>query len=248
MGGCWVGIYCVNAYQIEISDYMTQKYDWLKPVADFIAPVCLSVINLILPLLTNLIISLERWDYQSTVINNQIWRNFLAKEFNIILFFLITVDMIVPIEVIKGSSRYSSFKGNEFPCAEVQISVEFIKIIATDFVVNLVKHPIKYILYWLFAECRDMCSNKIDKNLKRGGSSSKKAELDISEVRSLFIIYFFKVRGWYTVYIDCFMDDTPFLSSLCLGHTYNFVHYVPLYSYCREILLPSVFRRWSLIQ
>jgi hypothetical protein len=63
MGGCWVGIYCVNAYQIEISEYMKKKYDWLKPVADFIAPVCLSVINLILPLLTNLIISLERWDY-----------------------------------------------------------------------------------------------------------------------------------------------------------------------------------------
>ena len=96
MGGCWVGIYYVNAYQIQISNYMKSKYDWLKPFAEFIAPVCLSVINLLLPLVTDLIISLERWDYQSTVINNQIWRNFLAKEFNIILLFLINVDMIVP--------------------------------------------------------------------------------------------------------------------------------------------------------
>jgi hypothetical protein len=31
--------------------------------------------------------------------------------------------------------------------------------------VNLIKHPIKYILFWLFFECKEMCSNKIDKNL-----------------------------------------------------------------------------------
>jgi hypothetical protein len=49
---------------------MKSKYTWLEPVAAFIAPVVLAAINLLLPLLTNLIISLERWDYQSTVINN----------------------------------------------------------------------------------------------------------------------------------------------------------------------------------
>lgn len=182
MGGCWVGIYYVNAYQIQISEYMKSKYSWLKQVANFIAPVCLTVINLLLPLLTNLIISLERWDYQSTVINNQIWRNFLAKEFNIILFFLINVDMIVPYDIIEGSSFYSYYKKDEFPCAEVQISVEFIKIIATDFVVNLVKHPIKFCLFWLLFECKELCSTQTGNQKRGGGSNSKKAELDISEV------------------------------------------------------------------
>lgn len=90
--------------------------------------------------------------------------------------------MIVPYDIIEGSSSYSFFKKDEFPCAEVQISVEFIKIIATDFIVNLVKHPIKFVLFWLFFECKDLCSNKLEKNLK-GSSNSKKAELDISEVR-----------------------------------------------------------------
>jgi magnesium-transporting ATPase (P-type) len=70
MGGCWVAIYCVNAYQIDIATYMKSKYSWLKSVGDFIAPVCLSVINLVLPIITNIIISLERWDYKSTIINN----------------------------------------------------------------------------------------------------------------------------------------------------------------------------------
>jgi hypothetical protein len=137
-------------------------------VADFIAPVCLTVINLLLPLITNFIIYLERWDYSSTVINNQIWRNFLAKEFNIILFFLINVDMIVPYEIIKGSSNFSYFKSSDYPCAEVQISVEFLKIIATDFVVNIIKHPIKFVLFWVLGECKDMFSNKIEK-AKGGG-------------------------------------------------------------------------------
>lgn len=92
----WVGIYYVNVYQQSISDYLKTKFSWLTYVAAFIPSVCLTLINGLIPLVTNMIIFLERWDYASSVINNQIWRNFLAKEFNIIIFFLINVDMIVP--------------------------------------------------------------------------------------------------------------------------------------------------------
>ena len=67
--------------------------------------------------------------------------------------------MIIPYEIIEGSSKKKLFKGDKFPCPEVQISVEFIKIIATDFVVNLVKHPIKFAVFWLFFECKELCSN-----------------------------------------------------------------------------------------
>lgn len=101
----------------------------------------------------------------------------MAKEFNIIIFFLINVDMIVPVNIIENSNKIVTFKPAESPCAEVQISVEFLKIIATEVVVYLIKHPVKFMLYWLFTECKDLCDNKLaPKNL------SKKPELDISEV------------------------------------------------------------------
>lgn len=96
--------------------------------------------------------------------------------------------MIVPYTIIEREPGEDSYKATDFPCPEVFISVEFIKIIAIDFVVNLVKHPIKFALFWLFFECKDLCSNKLDKNHK-GGSNSKKAELDIAEfvVGTLYI-------------------------------------------------------------
>ena len=72
MGGSWVGIYYVNTHSIKnkIPVTILEKYTWIKSITEFIAPAVLAIINLLLPLLTNLIISLERWDYQSTVINN----------------------------------------------------------------------------------------------------------------------------------------------------------------------------------
>ncbi len=106
----------------------------------------------------------------------------MAKEFNIIIFFLINVDMLVPINIIENSSKVVTFKATEYPCAEVQISIDFLKIIATEVVVYLVKHPVKFSVYWLFGECKDMCDNKL-----KPKTSSNKPELDISEVRILRI-------------------------------------------------------------
>jgi hypothetical protein len=174
----------VNVYQHDISTYMKKKYAWLSVVSAFIPSVCLTLINSLLPIVTNLLIAIERWDYQSTIINHQIWRNFLAKEFNIIIFFLINVDMIVPINIIENSSAIVTFNKTEFPCAEVQISVEFLKIVATEVVVYLVKHPVKFVLYWLFFECKDLLTSK----LERMPSSSKKPDIDISELTLTFLM------------------------------------------------------------
>lgn len=157
---------------------MKKQYQWLSVISAFIPSVCLTIINSVLPLITNLLIAVERWDYQSSTINHQIWRNFLAKEFNIIIFFLINVDMIVPINIIENSNKIVTFNSKEFPCAEVQISVEFIKIVATEIVVYLIKHPVKFTVFWLFFECKDICTSK----LERGKTASFKPDIDISEV------------------------------------------------------------------
>ena len=180
VGGSWVAIFYVNVYQKDISTYMSQRYKWLSVVSAFIPSVCLTIINSLLPIITNLLIAVERWDYQSSVINHQIWRNFLAKEFNIIIFFLINVDMIVPINIIENSNKIVTFNDKMFPCAEVQISIEFLKIVATEVVVYLVKHPIKFFVFWLFFECKDICTSKVERI--KTSSSSFKPDIDISEV------------------------------------------------------------------
>lgn len=86
-------------------------------LVEFIPPLTLTGINLMLPMITNLIIKFERWDYQSTVTNNQIWRLFLAKEFNFIIFFLINVNMILPNKLVDSSLM--PFEAATFPCPEV---------------------------------------------------------------------------------------------------------------------------------
>lgn len=97
----------------------------MEYIVEFIPPVTLTVINMMLPMITNLIIKFERWDYQSTVTNNQIWRNFLAKEFNFIIFFLINVNMILPNKLVDASLM--PFEATTFPCPEVQISINLLK-------------------------------------------------------------------------------------------------------------------------
>ena len=153
VGGGWVAIFLVNTNQSEIKTYMTQQFTWLKYVSTFIPSLCLAAVNILLPMITNRLIEFERWDYASTVINNQIWRNFLAKEFNIILFFLVNIDMIVPYNIIPNSSNVVQYNAAEYPCPEVQISVEFLKLLAIEIVVYVISQPLKFIFFWIFASC-----------------------------------------------------------------------------------------------
>ena len=70
VGGSWVAIFYVNVYQEDISNYMKERYVWLSVVSAFIPSVCLTIINSLLPIITNFLIAVERWDYQSSVINH----------------------------------------------------------------------------------------------------------------------------------------------------------------------------------
>jgi hypothetical protein len=63
VGGSWVAIYLVNVYQNYIEEYLKINYKWLSYTTPFIAPACLAIINITLPLLIDLLIDLERWDY-----------------------------------------------------------------------------------------------------------------------------------------------------------------------------------------
>jgi len=102
LGGSWYAIFLVNVYQNTITSYMAANFSWLSYVAPFIPAICLTLLNTLIPLITNLIIYLERWDYQSTITNNQIWRNFLSQEINIIIFFFLNINMLIPIRALSS--------------------------------------------------------------------------------------------------------------------------------------------------
>ncbi len=74
---------------------------------------------MIVPVLTNYIIKLEAWDYKSTEINHQIWRNFLVCEFNVVIFFLTQIDMIVDVDLIPNSKEVVEYQESLYPCPEV---------------------------------------------------------------------------------------------------------------------------------
>jgi len=52
------------------------------------------VINNLIPTLTKLITSMERWDYAETEIMNTILRSYIAKMFNLVLFLALNLPEV----------------------------------------------------------------------------------------------------------------------------------------------------------
>ena len=131
---------------------------------------------MLLPTITNLLIACERWDYKSTVIINEIFRNFLAKQFNVVIFFLLNFDMLVTEQIFQ-SAGVMKFLSSTYPCPEIQISMNFLRLVAIEVVIFFIKHPFKFFLYKLKLCCkRSLCGS--DSTLL----SPKKQEVKISEV------------------------------------------------------------------
>ncbi|CDW90011.1 UNKNOWN [Stylonychia lemnae] len=207
IGGGWYAIYTVNVRQDEIETKLVDFQSWLKYVADFVAPLCLSFINIILPSITNQLIQLEKWDFQSTVIINEILRNFLTKQFNIILFFLLNIDMLFP-ETLISSEDIIKFKASTYPCAEIQISINFIRVVATELVIFILKHPVKFCVHKL----KNICKQNAKYDRPYDETFTEKPRIKVSE----FIVW--------TLYITTVLWLCPMFSPL-------FQWVIPLFLY-----------------
>ena len=53
IGGGWYAIYTVNIKQEYIEEKLVGFQSWLSYVSDFVGPLCLSFINILLPIITN---------------------------------------------------------------------------------------------------------------------------------------------------------------------------------------------------
>ena len=118
---------------------MFNKIPWLSKVAGFIPGLCMSFINFLVPEITKVITRFEKWDYASTLMQHQVWRNYLTKILNLAIFTIINIELasnsiffredpIIIFEV--GTETYS--------CREDQASTNFIKLLITEFVVKAI--------------------------------------------------------------------------------------------------------------
>ena len=80
----------------------------------------------------------------------------MAKEFNIILYFLINFDLIVPENIISKNGTILTFNATKYPCAEVQISVNFLTLVATEVAIYVIRHPLKFVLFKAFKSCKNV--------------------------------------------------------------------------------------------
>ncbi len=164
MGGSGIAIYYVSIYESQINLYFEENHKWMLYFGGQIPNLTLILLNFLVPKMTNYLISFESWDYKSTQINNEIWRNFFLSQFNIVIYFLIQIDMVVPQDLIPSLNGVVQFEDKVYPCPEVQLSFGLIKVVFIELIKEVIYHPMIYLLNRLriyFCPKAQQLSNKL---------------------------------------------------------------------------------------
>jgi len=107
-----------NVYSDEI-EAQFEKYPIINKVSEFVPELCLAFVNAFVPTITKVITRLELWDFQSTLLMNQIWRNYLAKIFNVALYALINAELVAQIQFkMFTDDALLPFDSGRYPCPE----------------------------------------------------------------------------------------------------------------------------------
>lgn len=86
----------VAVYNNEILIQTELIFFWsaLEPFATVAPQICISLINLLIPTVTQALVDFEQWDYKETTIQNEIWRSYIAKLFNLFIFLLLNFQVL----------------------------------------------------------------------------------------------------------------------------------------------------------
>jgi len=86
------------------------------------------VINFIVPTISLYITAFEKWDYASTRIKNEIWKQFLTTMLNLVIVCVLSVEFLSNKDYFgRGSSIISELYG--YSCNENQIATVFAKLV-----------------------------------------------------------------------------------------------------------------------
>ena len=87
---------------IILSGYVLQGYlsslstnAYLKFFIDLVPGLSIQLSDIVLPWLFEYLIKFEAWDYQNTVLNQKIWRNFFSQSFNLFIVYFLNVWYIL---------------------------------------------------------------------------------------------------------------------------------------------------------
>lgn len=117
----------------------------INKISSFVPSVCLAVINGIIPIINSKIVEYEAWDFQDQLVKQQVWRMYLAKIINLMIFVVINIEMVSG-ETWFWSQPLMTFNqqpGPIFDCREDLFAVNFFKQVITEFVVKIVVETVQ---------------------------------------------------------------------------------------------------------
>lgn len=85
----------------------------LSTVANFISPLVLSIINIVVPTIIVIISKREMWDFQSTLVKQQVWRLYIASTVNVAILILINGEFLLNNPIFRSSTLLTDQKNND---------------------------------------------------------------------------------------------------------------------------------------
>ena len=82
-------------------------------VANFISPLVLSIINIVVPTIIVIISKREMWDFQSTLVKQQVWRLYIASTVNVAILILINGEFLLNNPIFRSSTLLTDQKNND---------------------------------------------------------------------------------------------------------------------------------------
>ena len=123
------------------------------------------------------------------------------------------------------------FQSAVYPCPEVQISINFLRLVATEVIIFVLKHPMKWLAYKL-----KLCLKRAMCGAQSAINALKKQLLKISEV-SFIVLSTIIVHSMVIELHHDPMVITNVLPLLHVVYTATTIHTVPLYAICDSSVL-----------
>ena len=108
MGICWVIIY-FNVWNNEVVAWAKLQIDktrWqlseelIEHASRLVPTIVVSAGNALVDPVTLLLTSLEKWDFSYERVNQQIWRKWISKTINLLVFIVLQIQLVQPISYL----------------------------------------------------------------------------------------------------------------------------------------------------
>jgi len=150
--GAWAIVLTYNNEAVII-EYARSQSQNFEVVSSFAPAFIISAINVLIPIVTQILVSFEGWDYTETRIKHEIWRSFIPKVFNLLLFVALNMPDMLSAPLFKGITEYlgkDASLTSQGSCSSNVTTLSLLKLAATEVAVLIVAQHLKAIAYYIF--------------------------------------------------------------------------------------------------